>query len=201
MSADRRRRSRPPMLALDEAIERVLGARCARPAARPRRDGLDLRRARPRAGRRRALAARRAAGDNSEMDGYALRAADVPARRHACCRSASASRPARSAQPLQPGTRGAHLHRRAGAGRRRRGRDAGAVRGASTAACASTPCRAPGQWIRRRGEDVAARRASCWRAGMRLTPQALGWRRRSARRRCGSRAGRASRCSPPATNS
>ncbi len=39
--------------------------------------------------------------------------------------------------------------------------------------CASTPCRRPGQWIRRRGEDVRAG-ATVLARGTRMTPQAQG---------------------------
>ena len=51
--------------------------------------------------------------DNSAMDGYAVRAADCAGGRRGAAGSASASRPASSAQPLAAGHGGAHLHRRA----------------------------------------------------------------------------------------
>jgi molybdopterin molybdotransferase len=55
-----------------------------------------------------------------------------------------------------------------------------------------------GQWIRRRGEDVQ-RGASCC-ARRRLTPQAMGLAASVGAATLPCRAGRASRCSPPATS-
>ena len=166
-----------------------------------RRDGLDLRCARPRAGRGRALAARRAAG-RQQRDGRLCGARRRRRRAPApCCRSASASRPAASARRSQPGTAariftGAQMPRR-----RRRGGDAGAVRAPVERRRAHRcACRAPGQWIRRRGEDVGAAPSSC-AAGTRLTPQALGLAASvGAATPAGRARGRASRCSPPATS-
>ncbi len=121
-------------------------------------------------------AAGAAAGQQRRWTAMRCAAARSPTR--ACrCRSASAFRPARPPQPLAPGTRGAHLHRRAHSRRRRRGRDAGRhAKPPATAACASCAVPAPGQWIRRSGEDVQrgavvlargraadARRRSAWR--------------------------------------
>ena len=110
--------------------------------------------------------------DNSSMDGYALRAADVAA--PGTVLPVSQRIPAGSVgAPLEPGTAariftGAQVPAGADAvvmqeqcERRRRRR---ARRRASSA---------PGQWIRRRGEDVE-RGARVLGAGTRLTPQALG---------------------------
>jgi molybdopterin molybdotransferase len=122
--------------------------------------------------------------DNTSMDGYALRAADVPAA--GTVLPVSQRIPAGVVgQPLQPGTAariftGAQVPPGADAvvmqeqceplppAMRRRG----SVRVERRAQ--------PGQWIRRRGEDVrqGADRAG---RGTRLTPQALGWRPLGAR--------------------
>ena len=162
---------RPPMLTLDEALERLLGAVRPFPAATPRRSRPSTRSAAcwPRTCARRSTCRRpttarwtamRCAAPTSPQAGTVLPVSQrIPA--------------GRSPQPLAAGHRGAHLHRRAGPARRRRGRDAGAVRRARRRRCASTPCRAPGQWIRRRGEDVRARRR---RAGARRAPDAAGAR-------------------------
>ena len=139
--------------------------------------------------------------DNTSMDGYALRCADVPAAGHGA-----------AGQPAHPGRRGrraarSRARRRASSPARRCPPGADAVvmqeqcERARRRRCASTPCRQPGQWIRRRGEDVrrgarrAARRHAADAAGAR--PGGVGRRRPTLQR--GAR-GRGSRCSRPATS-
>ena len=143
--------ARPALLALDDAIAQIL----ARVAA-------------PDAARAEALSSFDALGrvlaedvrsqidvppaDNSEMDGYALRAADVaapgtvlPVAQRIAAGSVGA--------PLASGHCGAHLHRRTGAARRGRDRHAGAVR-CRRRRRAHRRAGLVGQSIRRRGEDV-----------------------------------------------
>ncbi len=118
-------------------------------------------------------------GDNTSMDGYALRAADVP---QAGTRLRVAQRiPAgQVGQPLEPGTAariftGAQVPP---------GADAVVMQEQCEALPVSTGGSAlgevlvqavpqAGQWVRRRGEDVKAG-AVVLQAGARLTPQALG---------------------------
>ena len=137
------------------------------------------------------------------MDGYALRAADVPAA--GTVLPVSQRIPAGSVgAAAAAGQRGAHLHRRADAGRRRRGRDAGAVRAMPSTAAMRVRVDAVPQRrasaIRRRGEDVQ-RGAVVLARGTRLTPQALGLAA-SVGAGAAARAAhaRAWRCSPPATS-
>ncbi|MCK7498690.1 MAG: hypothetical protein MZW92_54895 [Comamonadaceae bacterium] len=142
--------------------------------------------------------------DNTSMDGYALRAAGRAGRRHACCRWRSASPPASWASRWQPGTAARIFTGAPGAAGRRRGRDAGAVRGAAggdgLGRCASTRCRSPASGSAARGEDV---RSGAAVLAARHAPDAAGagpgglGRRGHAARSC---AARAWRCSPPATN-
>ena len=108
--------------------------------------------------------------DNSQMDGYAVRAADVPAAPVTRCRvsqriAAGPRRPAAGA-----GHRRTDLHRRDGPAGCRCGRDAGAGRAEATrCACRTVP--APGD-----GSAAPARTSGAGTvlaAGTRLTPQAL----------------------------
>ena len=192
--------SAPTLLSLDEAVARML-SRVVADAA-----GARTRRSRPstRSGDACAADVRSLVDvpplDNSAMDGYAMRVADVPgAGTVAAGESADPRRRRRSA--ARDGHGGAHLHRRAGARRRRRDRHAGAMQRRSGTACASTPCRSarpvhPPPRRRRASRNVVLR------AGLRLSPQALGMAASvgsgHARR---SRAARASPCSRPATSS
>ena len=158
------------MLTLDEALGRLLGRVKAPDASRAESistfDGL-----------RRVLAADVSSlidvppQDNSEMDGYALRSADVP--------TAGTLLPV--SQRIPAGAVGAALT--AGTAARiftgaqvPAGADAVVMQEQCTAAdggvCIDVPPRA-GQSIRRRGEDVRAG-AVVLAAGQRLTPQALG---------------------------
>ena len=110
--------------------------------------------------------------DNSEMDGYALRAGDVAAP-GTVLRGQPADRRRQRRRAARAGHGGAHLHRRAGAGRRRRGRHAGAVqrRRRRRARRCGGP-RRPVDPPPRRGRR--ARRARPRAPGIRLSPQALG---------------------------
>lgn len=109
--------------------------------------------------------------DNTSMDGYALRCADVPAA--GTVLPLTQRIPAGSVGgPLQPGTAariftGAHIPP---------GADAVVMQEHCTALDGSVRVESlpvPGQWIRRRGEDVRAGQVVLAR-GTRLTPQALG---------------------------
>ena len=116
--------------------------------------------------------------DNTSMDGYALRAADVPV---AGTKLAVAQRiPAgHVGQPLQPGS----AARIFTGGQVPPGADAvvmqeqceaiAAATGAGLGSVRVNTVPAAGQWIRRRGEDVMQGDAVL-QAGQRLTPQALG---------------------------
>ena len=158
------------MLTLDEALSRLLGAVQALPSADNESvstfDALG-----------RVLAAEVSSGldvppaDNSSMDGYALRCADVP--EPGVVLPVSQRIPAGVVgQPLQPGSAariftGAQVPA---------GADAIVMQEQAAAEGDSVRIEAvptPGQWIRRRGEDVQ-RGAVVLPAGTRLTPQALG---------------------------
>src|SRR5512146_1578391 len=162
--------ARPPLLTLDEALARLLGAVEPLPATQAERvstfDALG-----------RVLADDVHStldvppADNTSMDGYAVRAADVPA--------AGAVLPV--AQRIPAGVVGAPL----AAGTAARiftgaqvppGADAVVMQEHCTAVDAGVRIDAvpePGQWIRRRGEDVLRGDVVLGR-GSRLTPQALG---------------------------
>ena len=114
--------------------------------------------------------------DNSSMDGYAMRAADVPAAGQVL--PVSQRIPAGVVgQPLQPGTAvriftGAQLPPGADAVLMQEQCEAlPALDGLGAVRCDALP--QAGQWVRRRGEDVA-QGAEVLAAGTRLTPQALG---------------------------
>jgi molybdopterin molybdotransferase len=116
--------------------------------------------------------------DNTSMDGYALRAADVPAA-GTVLRVAQRIPAGHVGLPLEPGT----AARIFTGGQVPAGADAvvmqeqcEALPGATGDGLGSVRVNAvpaPGQWIRRRAEDVAAGSAVL-QAGARLTPQALG---------------------------
>ena len=158
-----------PMLSLDDAVERLL-ARVPMPAAS------DAETVSPFAARGRVLAVDVASQvdvppeDNSEMDGYAVRVADVAAGAELPVRQRIAAGVVGEA--LEPGTAariftGAQVPP---------GADAVVMQERCTATDAGvriddTP--QPGQSIRRRGEDVK-RGAVVLVAGLRLSPQALG---------------------------
>ena len=137
--------------------------------------------------------------DNSSMDGYAVRRAEIAD--EGVPLPVSQRIPAGAApQPLQPGT-AARIFTGAPVPP---GADA-IVMQEDTRSCSDDQrvriLRVPGagQWIRRSGEDIArgARvlaRGSAWRRRRRA------WRRRSGAPRCRCAAARGWRCSPPATN-
>jgi molybdopterin molybdotransferase len=116
--------------------------------------------------------------DNTSMDGYALRAADVPTA-GTVLRVAQRIPAGHVGQPLEPGT----AARIFTGGQVPAGADAvvmqeqcEALPGAAGGGLGSVRVNtvpALGQWIRRRAEDVAAGSAVL-QAGTRLTPQALG---------------------------
>jgi molybdopterin molybdotransferase len=159
-----------PLLTLDEALERLLGAVAPLPAATHEtvstfdalgrvlqqdvRSALDV-----------------PPQDNTSMDGYAMRAADVPAA--GTLLPVSQRIPAGVVgEPLQPGTAariftGAQVPP---------GADAVVMQEQCEAVELSVRINTvpvSGQWIRRRGEDVQAG-ATVLPSGARLTPQALG---------------------------
>jgi molybdopterin molybdotransferase len=163
--------TKAPLLTLDEALSRLLAAVAPLPATESESlatfDAL---------GRVLACDVRSALdvppGDNTSMDGYALRAADVPA--------AGTVLPV--AQRIPAGVVGVPLATGTAA-RIFTGAQvpAGADAVVMQEQCVALDGRAvridvvpePGQWIRRRGEDVQAGSAVLL-AGARLTPQALG---------------------------
>ncbi|MDE2080803.1 MAG: molybdopterin molybdotransferase MoeA [Burkholderiales bacterium] len=116
--------------------------------------------------------------DNTSMDGYALRAADVPAA-GAVLPVAQRIPAGHVGQPLQPGT----AARIFTGGQVPAGADAvvmqeqceaiAATSGQGLGAVKVNTRPEPGQWIRRRGEDVQ-RGAAVLLRGQRLTPQSLG---------------------------
>ena len=144
--------------------------------------------------------------DNTSMDGYALRAADVAAA--GTVLPVTQRIPAGVVgQPLQPGT----AARIFTGGQVPAGADAVVMQEQCDALPADPPgdglgavrvntVPGPGQWIRRRGEDVR-QGAAVLLAGERLTPQALGLAASVGAGRLPSCAARASPFSPPATNS
>ncbi|MBL8307164.1 MAG: molybdopterin molybdotransferase MoeA [Rubrivivax sp.] len=113
--------------------------------------------------------------DNTSMDGYALRAADVPA--EGTVLSVAQRIPAgQVGQPLLPGTAariftGAQVPAGADAVVMQELCEALPGEGLGRVKVNAVPT--PGQWVRRRGEDVQAGAAVLAR-GQRLTPQALG---------------------------
>ena len=161
---------KPPLLTLDEALARLLGAVVPLPASEVRsvstfdalgcvlaedvRSALDV-----------------PPADNTSMDGYALRAADVPA--PGTVLPVSQRIPAGVVgAPLAPGT-AARIFTGAQV-------PAGADAVVMQEQCVSVEggvrvdaVPAPGQWVRRRGEDVL-RGDIVLARGARLTPQALG---------------------------
>ncbi len=169
---------RPALLPLDDALARVLAVAqerqivdieklptmqaLGRVLARPVRSGLDV-----------------PPADNSSMDGYALRAADLPAA--GTMLPVSQRLPAGVVgMPLQPGTAvriftGAQIP--AGADtvvmQEQCEAVADAAGGAGLGSVRFALVPQPGQWVRRRGEDVGLG-DEVLHAGQRLTPQALG---------------------------
>lgn len=164
---------RPPLLSLDEALARLLQGAAQRVIDETETistfDGL---------GRVLAAEVRSAidvpGADNSSMDGYALRAADAAV--GALLPVAQRIPAGVVGQPLAPQTAariftGAQVPRGADAVLMQE--QAEAVPGAGLGAMRVRAAPLPGEWIRRRGEDVRAGDVVL-AAGARLTPQALG---------------------------
>ncbi|CAN5150336.1 molybdopterin molybdotransferase MoeA [soil metagenome] len=177
--------AKPGMLTLDEALVRLLGAVAPLPAAQNERlstfDAL---------GRVLAEDVRSTLDvppeDNTSMDGYALRSADVPAA--GTVLPVSQRIPAGVVgAPLQAGTAariftGAQVPRGADAVVMQEqcepladetGTGAGGSGATNAGAVRVNAVPEPGQWVRRRGEDLTIG-AVVLAAGTRLTPQALG---------------------------
>ena len=167
---------RPPLLSLDEVLTRALAV--ARERVIPDTEKLGTFDALGRVLARGVVSALDVPpADNSSMDGYAMRAADVPAA--GTVLPVSQRLPAGVVgQPLQPGTAvrlftGAQVPP---------GVDAVVIQEQCTAlpdaesglgAVRIDVLPQPGQWIRRQGEDVR-HGAEVLAAGTRLSPQALG---------------------------
>ncbi|MBX3644344.1 MAG: molybdopterin molybdotransferase MoeA [Rubrivivax sp.] len=164
---------RPPLLSLDEALARLLQGAAQRVIAEAETistfDGL---------GRVLAAEVRSAidvpGADNSSMDGYALRVADAAV--GALLPVAQRIPAGLVGQPLAPQT-AARIFTGAqvppGADAVLMQEQAEAVPGAGLGAMRVRTAPLPGEWIRRRGEDVRAGDVVL-AAGARLTPQALG---------------------------
>ncbi len=164
---------RPPLLSLDDALQRLLqGAAAHRIADEQTVDTFD--------GQGRVLAADVRStidvpgADNTSMDGYALRAADAAA--GAVLPVAQRIPAGTVGQPLAAGTAariftGAQLP--PGADAVLMQEQAEAIAGSGLGAVRVLAAPAAGDWIRRRGEDVRADAVVLPR-GLRLTPQALG---------------------------
>ena len=169
--------SRPALLSLDEALTRLLAV--AHERVLPELEKVDTFDALGRVLARAVVSALDVPpADNSSMDGYLVRVADVPAVGTVLPVSQRIAA-GRVGQPLQPGTAarfftGAQV-------------PAGGDAVVMQEQCESLPAAAegglgsvrfnavpqPGQWIRRRGEDVM-HGAEVLAGGVRLTPQALG---------------------------
>lgn len=168
---------RPTMLSLDEVHQRLLAV--ARDRVLPEVEKVDTFDCLGRVLARGVVSALDVPpADNTSMDGYALRAADVPAA--GTVLPVSQRIPAGVVgQPLQPGTAvriftGAQVPP---------GADAVVMQEQCAAIAAFDPAGLgsvridtvprPGQWVRRRGEDVLLG-AEVLAAGVRITPQAMG---------------------------
>ena len=189
--------ARPPMLSLDEALQRLLervGRWPITNASTPSRRSAGC-------SPSRSFAARRAAG-RQHLDGRLCAALRRRAgRRHACCRSASGFPPAsrRSrCSPAAPRASSPAPQIPAGADAVVMQEQCDALPADGAVRIDTVPRR--GQWIRRRGEDVRQAPRSCAAGHAADAAGARAWRRRSARRSCWWCAGRAWRCSRPATN-
>ena len=103
--------ARPPMLSLDDALARLVARAAARAIAQTETVSTFDALGRVLAADVRSLLD--VPPEDNSVDGRlrGARRRRAPAAR--CCRCRSASRPASSAQPLEPRHRGTHLHRRA----------------------------------------------------------------------------------------
>jgi molybdopterin molybdotransferase len=170
--------ARPQLLSLDDVLQRVLAVAQDRVIADTEK--LDTFDALGRVLARGVVSALDVPpADNTSMDGYAMRAVDVPT--EGTVLPVSQRIPAGVVgQPLQPGTAvriftGAQVPPGADAVVMQEQCEAVAVdgQGQGLGAVRVNTVPAAGQWIRRRGEDVQ-HGAEVLAAGARLTPQALG---------------------------
>ena len=165
---------RPTLLSLDEVLQRLLAV--AHERVLPQVEKVDTFEALSRVLARAVVSALDVPpADNSSMDGYALRVADVPVA--GTVLPVSQRIPAGVVgQPLQPGTvvrifTGAQLP--AGADAVVMQEQCSPVAGDGLGSVRIDAVPLPGQWVLRRGEDVLLG-AEVLAAGIRITPQAMG---------------------------
>jgi molybdopterin molybdotransferase len=165
---------RPTMLSLDEVLQRLLAV--AHDRVLPEVEKVDTFDSLGRVLARSVVSALDVPpADNTSMDGYAMRAADVPAT--GTVLPVSQRLPAGVVgQPLQPGTAvriftGAQVP--AGADAVVMQEQCSAVPGDGLGSVRIDAVPQPGQWVRRRGEDVLLG-AEVLTPGTRITPQAMG---------------------------
>ena len=165
---------RPTLLSLDDVLQRLLAV--AQDRVLPDVDKVDTFDSLGRVLARGVVSALDVPpADNTSMDGYVLRAADVPAA--GTVLPVSQRIPAGVVgQPLQPGTAvriftGAQVP--AGADAVVMQEQCVAIAGEALGSVRVDAVPQPGQWVRRRGEDVLLG-AEVLAAGTRITPQAMG---------------------------
>ena len=165
---------RPTMLSLDEVLQRLLAV--AHDRVLPEVEKVDTFDSLGRVLARSVVSALDVPpADNTSMDGYAMRAADVPA--VGTVLPVSQRLPAGVVgQPLQPGTAvriftGAQVP--AGADAVVMQEQCAAIAGDALGSVRIDAVPQPGQWVRRRGEDVLLG-AEVLTPGTRITPQAMG---------------------------
>ena len=165
---------RPTLLSLDEVLQRLLAV--AHDRVLPEVEKVDTFDSLGRVLARSVVSALDVPpADNTSMDGYAVRAADAPAA--GTVLPVSQRLPAGVVgQPLQPGTAvriftGAQVP--AGADAVVMQEQCAAIAGDALGSVRIDAVPQPGQWVRRRGEDVLLG-AEVLAAGTRITPQAMG---------------------------
>jgi molybdopterin molybdotransferase len=165
---------RPTLLSLDEVLQRLLAV--AHDRVLPEMEKVDTFDSLGRVLARGVVSALDVPpADNTSMDGYAMRAADVPAA--GTVLPVSQRLPAGVVgQPLQPGTAvriftGAQVP--AGADAVVMQEQCAAITGDALGSVRIDAVPQPGQWVRRRGEDVLLG-AEVLAPGTRITPQAMG---------------------------
>ncbi len=165
---------RPTLLSLDDVLQRLLAV--ARERVLPDLEKVDTFDSLGRVLARSVVSALDVPpADNTSMDGYAMRAADVPVA--GTVLPVSQRLPAGVVgQPLQPGTAvriftGAQVP--AGADAVVMQEQCNAIDGDALGSVRIDAAPQPGQWVRRRGEDVQLG-AEVLAAGTRITPQAMG---------------------------
>ena len=165
---------RPTLLSLDEVLQRLLAV--AHDRVLPEVEKVDTFDSLGRVLARGVVSALDVPpADNTSMDGYAMRAADVPAA--GTVLPVSQRLPAGVVgQPLQPGTAvriftGAQVP--AGADAVVMQEQCAAIAGDALGSVRIDAVPQPGQWVRRRGEDVLLG-AEVLAVGTRITPQAMG---------------------------